>query len=87
MTSDLHSIDGYMAAVIELFKSGKATDEQWQSMAKSVLHASEHDLLEVTVIDRTIFGACDYCNGPLYGGWCDMCDSVKQSTRHRHNHD
>lgn len=34
-------IDEYERRVIELFKSGSATDEQWQEMAACVLGASE----------------------------------------------
>lgn len=35
------NIDEYKAAVIALFKSGNATDEQWEEMASCILCASE----------------------------------------------
>jgi len=37
------SIDEYKTAVVELFKSGRASDEQWEEMAQVVLDSSERD--------------------------------------------
>ena len=47
------NIEEYMGAVIALFKSGRATDEHYREMAKSVLWmAEEHD--SVPAIDAAI---------------------------------
>jgi hypothetical protein len=48
------NIDEYKQKVIDLFKSGTATEEQWQEMAASVLLNSEiHD--SVPCIDAVVF--------------------------------
>ena len=45
----------YKNKVIELFKSGKATDEQWAEMADSVLYASENlDEKTTFMIDKEV---------------------------------
>ena len=45
------SINNYTDKVIELFKSGKATDEQYKEMAFAVCEASENDLSSTEKID------------------------------------
>jgi hypothetical protein len=45
------TIQEYKRAVLDLFRSGRATDEQWQEMAECVLWTSEHGLEFVTAID------------------------------------
>lgn len=49
-------IGEYKAKVIDLFKSGKATDAQWQELAEVVLRSSEY-LDGVPAIDAVILGA------------------------------
>ena len=51
------NIGDYENAVIELFKSGKATEEQWKAMAGAVLNASESE--GVDSIDASIPGSQD----------------------------
>ena len=46
----------YKDKVIELFKSGKATEAQWEAMAASVAHISEHPYdSTILVIDKSVF--------------------------------
>ncbi len=47
-------IGTYKELVIDLFKSGKATEDQWNEMAGAVLWISENDGHEVLAIDRAI---------------------------------
>jgi len=47
------TIDEYTGKVIDLFKSGRATEEHYREMAEAVLRASE-DQGAVPEIDRTI---------------------------------
>jgi len=46
------TIEEYKAKVIALFKSGKATDEQYKEMAEAVLKLSEDDMYETRAIDE-----------------------------------
>jgi hypothetical protein len=46
---DIHQ---YKKNVIELFKSGKASESQWQAMARCVVKGSAND--DVPEIDETI---------------------------------
>lgn len=48
------NIDEYRYKVIELFKSGNATDAQWGEMANSVLETSERDGKTTFQIDNDI---------------------------------
>lgn len=64
-------IGEYKQAVIELFKSGKATDEQWTELANICLCASEDDCFNLPAIDKAIYGSCKTCGECLYGGECD----------------
>ncbi len=52
-------ISEYKRRVIELFKSGNATEEMWQEMAMLVLYASEDEdsSYRTEAIDKAI-GAC-----------------------------
>ena len=47
-------IDEYQQRVIELFKSGKATDKQWREMACAVLNAYETTLDSTIAIDSSV---------------------------------
>lgn len=47
-------IDDYKAAVIDLFRSGRATEEQWAEMAECVQIASETSWEATQAIDETI---------------------------------
>lgn len=50
----------YKAKVIDLFRSGRATEEQWQEMASVVLWASEYgtgvDEIDMTILDNASAG-------------------------------
>lgn len=64
--------DQYKTAVIELFRGGTATDEQWEEMAEVVLSISE-DPTEyfphgVPLIDDVIYGPRREC--PACGEIC-----------------
>lgn len=48
------NIDKYKSKVIELFKSGNATEEQWDEMAAAILNSSESVPEYVEKIDRAI---------------------------------
>lgn len=48
------TITEYKRRVIELFKSGRATEEQWQEMANAVMCASEDYYEAVPEIDATV---------------------------------
>lgn len=49
-------VDEYRQKVIDLFKSGTATDSQWGEMSYAVLFASEGNSEEATPeIDKSIF--------------------------------
>ena len=55
-------IQEYKNKVIEHFKSGKATNEQWAEMADAILHVSEtNSCKKVFMIDMAIDpeNACD----------------------------
>jgi len=54
-------IEEYKAAVIALFKSGNATDEQWDEMATTVLYRSENEYRSdgVPSIDSVIIPGYD----------------------------
>ena len=45
----------YQDKIIELFKSGRATKEQWIEMAGAVLVMSENDGGKVFEIDKAIY--------------------------------
>ncbi len=75
------NIGEYKNKVIELFKSGKATDEQWQELGKAILKVSETWCDETTAIDKTIdpewfeakhCGNC-YCINPKTAVICENC--------------
>jgi hypothetical protein len=57
------NIVDYQAAVIAYFKSGKATDEQWQIIGELVLNRAENDGCEE--IDRSILSPQDFVR--MYG--------------------
>lgn len=63
-------INEYKDAVIRIFKSGEATESQWQQLAEIVLYASENDFLSCEAIDRFVFGDCKSCGKILYDGEC-----------------
>ena len=70
----------YKAAVIELFRFGKATDEQWQEMAGLVLTISEEPTEDwpygPAKIDETILGpviSCPHCGEDTRRGECWEC--------------
>lgn len=74
-------IGEYKNKVIDLFKSGKATDEQWQELGKAVLKVSETWCDETTAIDKIIdptwfeveiCGNCGYRN-PKTARVCENC--------------
>lgn len=49
-------VDEYRQKVIDLFKSGTATDSQWEEMSHAVLFLSEDNSEEATPdIDKSIF--------------------------------
>jgi hypothetical protein len=48
------NVDIYAQKVIELFKSGTATDKQWEEMAYSVLAMSEGDPESTEDIDKIV---------------------------------
>ena len=75
------NIDEYKNKVIALFKSGKATEEQWQELGKAILKVSETWCDETTAIDKTIepeyfemetCGNCGYRN-PKDNHICENC--------------
>jgi hypothetical protein len=74
-------ISEYKRKVIDLFKSGKATDEQWQQMAEMVLFASENDCEAVCEIDGHVYGECPICREPLYDGECCPVEFFSPSRR------
>jgi len=49
------NIDEYKEKVIQLFRSGKATEEQYKDMAEAVLNMSESESGCVLSIDAAIF--------------------------------
>ena len=51
------NVKQYQQAVIELFKSGKASDECWEEMAAAVLGVSETSGCEY--IDAVIYGPAE----------------------------
>ena len=48
------NIIDYQKLVIKLFKSGKATKEQWEEMSFAVFQASENDASDTFNIDMEI---------------------------------
>jgi hypothetical protein len=48
------SINEYRERVIALFKSGQATEEQWQEMAQAVLESSESGSGSTMLIDLAV---------------------------------
>ena len=48
------TVDEYMNGVIELFKSGKATEQQWKDMAQAVCNESESDRTTTKSIDSVV---------------------------------
>lgn len=53
------SISEYREAVIVLFKSGNATDDQWRQMAQAVLLLSEGECQETCAIDSVVLDCSD----------------------------
>lgn len=51
---DIMDVEEYKQKVIELFKSGKATDAQWQELATIILFTSENDYEATENIDEQI---------------------------------
>jgi len=49
---DKMTTEEYKIKVITLFKSGKATDEQYKEMAEAVLKLSEDDIYGTRAIDE-----------------------------------
>ncbi len=83
------NINDYKNKVIDLFKSGKATDEQWGEMANAVLEASESQNINVNnqnkmtfMIDKQIENCeCPEClecvdidELETFGGVCEACN-------------
>ena len=69
MGEECFTVKQYRDEVIELFKSGKATDEQWDAMASILNDASENTDFDpdehISPIDDTILGkkvACGNCD-------------------------
>jgi len=56
------NIDKYKQMVIGLFRSGKATDEQWVEMSEAVLVASENSEYMTETIDDAIIGPKVKCS-------------------------
>jgi hypothetical protein len=52
------TVDEYKEKVISLFKSGKATEAQWEEMAIAVLEESERTWGNTDEIDRVIDPDC-----------------------------
>lgn len=79
------TIDEYKNAVIELFKSGNATPEQWGEMANAVLNASEGDEKTMFMTDKYILDQeCPEClefvgqqELDTFGGVCENCNEQK----------
>lgn len=79
------NIAEYKAAVIELFRSGRATPEQWEEMASCAAWCSENvyeqgEGYEIHAIDTAIIGPlmeCGQC-GAIYRGSapCPSCGSA-----------
>lgn len=65
----------YKDAVIELFRSGTASDEQWERMANAVLYASER-CEGVECIDRTILAG--EIADATFGAAMDFIDSMEE---------
>jgi len=55
----------YKDKAIELFKSGKATEEQWQELGEALLYVSESCGEKIEAIDNTI--------DPIPTGMCSTC--------------
>ena len=55
------TISEYKAKVIELFRSGQATDKQYEEMASAILTGSENDYESVDAIDTTVLGPLQEC--------------------------
>ena len=76
------NINDYKNKVVELFKSGKATDEQWAEMATAVLESSESQNKTTFMINKQI----EECECPecmecvdmdtleMFGGVCESCN-------------
>ena len=47
-------METYFARIIELFKSGAATPEQWSAMAECVIVASEYGVAEAKGLEDAI---------------------------------
>ena len=62
MPSDRMTIDAYLEKVIELFRDGNPTQEQYAAMADCVLEVSEGDECQrVAPIDAAILGSQKEC--------------------------
>ena len=78
------NIGEYKNKVIDLFKSGKATDEQWRELGEAVLKVSETWCDEITAIDKTIepeyfeMETCECCGykNPKDAATCENCGGV-----------
>ena len=57
------NIDEYMSAVIDLFKSGRATEQQWKSLGECVLAQSESEGGKSDAIDDEVLGPQSECSG------------------------
>lgn len=42
----------FKLAVLDLFRNGQPTEDQWRQMSKCVLEASENDMVDTCEIDR-----------------------------------
>lgn len=67
------TIEEYKRRVIDLYKSGRATDEQWEAMAECVHMISDEQVLECVDLideDKTIGGGplvtCETCGAMYY---------------------
>ncbi len=76
------NIGEYKNMVIDLFKNGKATDEQWQELGEAILKVSETWCDETTAIDKIIdpewfeVETCENCCyvNPKTARVCDNCE-------------
>jgi len=75
------NIEEYKKKVIDLFKSGKATDKQWEELGVAMLWASESAPEMIDEIDKAIdpdyfemetCGNCGYRN-PKNSRICENC--------------
>lgn len=62
-------IDQYKNKVIDMFRDGTPTVEEWEELATLVLYASESVNEQTELIDARILGplvTCEACGGQFY---------------------